>query len=67
MKGTLQGGIRIDISIERLVAAMSGLITVEQFFKTRKEAIPVVKLYGSLFLNCRETAVPLRTVLDSLP
>ena len=63
MKGTLQGGIRVDISIERLVAAMSG----PDYGKARKEAIPVVKLYGSLFLNCRETAVPLRTVLDSLP
>ena len=61
VRGTLQAGIRVDISVARLVAAMSGkasLITVEDFFKTstliRKEAEPVVKHYGSLSLNCRE-------------
>ena len=59
VRGTLQGAIRLDMSVERLVAGMTGKeskMSVEEFFATAT-AIPVVKHFGSLYLNCREKPV----------
>ena len=47
------------MSVERLVAGMTGKeskMSVEEFFATAT-AIPVVKHFGSLYLNCREKPV----------
>ena len=58
VRGTLQGAIRVDISIERLVAGLTGkdpTMSVEEFFKSNtRVADTVTKHYGSLFINCRE-------------
>ena len=46
----------LDMSIERLVAGVTGKeskLSIEDFFATQT-AIPVVKRFGSLYLNCRE-------------
>ena len=51
VRGTLQGAIRLDMSVERLVAGMTGKdsnMSVEDFFAT-KAAVPVIKHYGSLY------------------
>eukprot|EP00439_Symbiodinium_sp_Y106_P049823 s1789_g6.t1 len=60
VRGTLQGTIRVDVSVERLVAGLPGkdsTMSVEEFFRSNTSgsvADTVTKHYGSLFLNCRE-------------
>eukprot|EP00439_Symbiodinium_sp_Y106_P036141 s2454_g4.t1 len=61
VRGTLQGAIRFDMSVERLVSGRTGkdsLMTVEEFFTSGTDvANTLVKHYGSLFINCREKPV----------
>ncbi|CAE7815329.1 unnamed protein product [Symbiodinium sp. CCMP2456] len=57
VRGAMQGAIRLDISIERLVAGITGKhsdMTVEYFFETDRRADAITKHYGSLYPNCRE-------------
>ena len=58
VRGTLQGATRVDISIERLVAGLTGkesTMTVEDLLRsTTTIANTVAKHYGSLVVNCRE-------------
>ena len=57
VRGSLQGAIRLDMSVERLVAGMAGKdsnLTLGEFFAT-DTAISVVKHFGSLYLRCRES------------
>ena len=61
VRGTLQGAIRFDMSVERLVSGLTGkdsLMTVEEFFTSGTDvATTLVKHYGSLYINCREKPV----------
>ena len=61
VRGTSQGAIRFDMSVERLVSGLTGkdsLMTVEEFFTSGTDvANTLVKHYGSLFINCREKPV----------
>ena len=54
VRGALVGAVRFDLSIERLVAKLSGKeskITVNEFFKSNGD---FRRYYASLFLNCRD-------------
>ena len=61
VRGTLQGAIRLDISVMRLVSGLTGkdsTMSVEEFFKPgSKVADTVTKHCGTLFINCREKPV----------
>ena len=61
VRGTLQGAIRFDVSIERLVSGLTGkdsTMSIEEFFKSGTSAADTLtKHYGSLFINCREKTV----------
>ena len=61
VRGTLQGAIRVDVSIERLVAGLTGkesTMSVEDFLRSDTTiANTVAKHYGSLVVNCREKPV----------
>ncbi|CAE7806513.1 JNK [Symbiodinium sp. CCMP2592] len=59
VRGTIQGAIRLDISIERLVAAITGKEArcgVEDFFNSQSIACAatIVKHFGAVFATCRE-------------
>ena len=58
VRGTLQGAIRVDVSIKRLVAGLTGkeaTMSVEDFLRSDTTiANTVAKHYGSLVVNCRE-------------
>ena len=54
VRGPMMGAIRFDISIERLIAAITGpksAVMVGQFFEANEH---FRRYYASLFLNCRE-------------
>ncbi|CAE7764640.1 GABBR2 [Symbiodinium sp. CCMP2592] len=59
VRGTIQGAIHLDISIERLVAGITGKEArcgVEDFFESRSIscATTIVKHFGAVFATCRE-------------
>ncbi|CAE7775567.1 unnamed protein product [Symbiodinium sp. CCMP2592] len=59
VRGTIQGAIRLDISIERLVAGITGKEArcgVEEFLNSQSIAcaITIVKHFGAVFATCRE-------------
>ncbi|CAE6963895.1 GABBR2 [Symbiodinium sp. CCMP2592] len=59
VRGTIQGAIRLDISIERLVAGITGKEArrgVEDFFNSQSIdcATTIVKHFGAVFATCRE-------------
>ncbi|CAE7222918.1 GABBR2 [Symbiodinium sp. CCMP2592] len=59
VRGTIQGAIRLDISIERLVAGITGKEArcgVEDFFNSQSIACAatIVKHFGAVFATCRE-------------
>ncbi|CAE7237318.1 unnamed protein product [Symbiodinium sp. CCMP2592] len=59
VRGTIQGAMRLDISIERLVAGITGKearMGVEEFFSSQSIAcaVTIVKHYGAVFATCRE-------------
>ncbi|CAE7233872.1 unnamed protein product [Symbiodinium sp. CCMP2592] len=59
VRGTIQGAIRLDISIERLVAGITGKEArcgVEDFFNSQSIACAatLVKHFGAVFATCRE-------------
>ncbi|CAE7831647.1 GABBR2 [Symbiodinium sp. CCMP2592] len=59
VRGTIQGAIRLDISIERLVAGITGKEArcgVEEFFNSQSIACAttIVKHFGAVFATCRE-------------
>ncbi|CAE7541323.1 JNK [Symbiodinium sp. CCMP2592] len=59
VRGTIQGAIRLDISIERLVAGITGKEArsgVEDFLNSQSIACAttIVKHFGAVFATCRE-------------
>ncbi|CAE7248022.1 JNK [Symbiodinium sp. CCMP2592] len=59
VRGAIQGAIRLDISIERLVAGITGKEArsgVEEFLNSQSIAcaITIVKHFGAVFATCRE-------------
>ncbi|CAE7831611.1 unnamed protein product [Symbiodinium sp. CCMP2592] len=59
VRGTIQGAIRLDISIERLVAGITGKEArcgVEEFLESQTIpcATTIAKHFGALFATCRE-------------
>ncbi|CAE7345631.1 unnamed protein product [Symbiodinium sp. CCMP2592] len=59
VRGTIQGAIRLDISIERLVAGITGKEArcgVEDFLNSQSIACAatIAKHYGAVFATCRE-------------